>query len=270
MLPVNLPFRIGTTSYIIPADILPNVRYLADKVQDIQLVLFEMEDSQNNLPDSAQVAELNKLAGQYGLSYTVHLPLDLRLGATGNDLHISLQKARRVIEATRDLHPLAFIAHLDGREERQSRDAVLLENWQRQAVDSLIKTAEWTGDLKLLAVENLEGYPVGFNDAVIAFAGTSRCIDIGHLWLDDRDPVDFFPGRIEQTTVIHLHGIKERDHQSLANMPGNRIDDFFRTLLKSNYSGVLTLEVFSEDDFNTSMQAMSESLARIQRKAMNG
>jgi hypothetical protein len=29
------PFRLGTTSYIIPADILPNAQYLADKVQDI-------------------------------------------------------------------------------------------------------------------------------------------------------------------------------------------------------------------------------------------
>ncbi len=29
------------TSYIVPADILPNLRYLAGKVQDVELVLFE-------------------------------------------------------------------------------------------------------------------------------------------------------------------------------------------------------------------------------------
>ena len=44
-----LPFRLGTTSYIIPADILPNVRYLADKVDDIELVLFEADDYSNPL-----------------------------------------------------------------------------------------------------------------------------------------------------------------------------------------------------------------------------
>jgi sugar phosphate isomerase/epimerase len=266
MLPSNLPFRIGTTSYIIPADILPNARYLADKVQDIQLVLFEMEDSLNNLPNAYQVAELNELAAQYGLSYTVHLPLDLRLGAKGSDLHVSLIKARKVIEATKNLNPSAYIAHLDGREERFLTDPIVLTQWQRQAADSLKQAAEWTGDIKLLAVENLEGYPVGFNDPVIDMAGSSRCIDVGHLWLDDREPVDFFPGRIEQTTVIHLHGIHERDHKSLAHMSQNRIDDFFRVLLGSKYTGVLTLEVFSEDDFNTSMQAVADSLHRIQGK----
>ena len=30
-----LPFRLGTTSYILPADILPNVEYLAGRVEDI-------------------------------------------------------------------------------------------------------------------------------------------------------------------------------------------------------------------------------------------
>jgi len=263
MLPANLPFRIGTTSYIIPADILPNARYLAGKVQDIQLVLFEIDDSQNNLPDAAQVGELNDLAAEHGLSYTVHLPLDLRLGVAGSENHISLQKAQRVIEATRALNPLAYIVHLEGREERLSVDLDVLSHWQQQAVTSLQKAAKWTGNIKLLAVENLESYPIDFNDSVITLAGSARCIDIGHLWLDNNDPVNFFPGRIEQTTVIHLHGIKVRDHQSLVHMSEKSIDDFFQILLKSGYTGVITLEVFSENDFNTSIQAMADSLRRI-------
>ena len=41
-------FRLGTTSYIIPDEILPNVRFLAGKVQDVELVLFEVDDGQNN------------------------------------------------------------------------------------------------------------------------------------------------------------------------------------------------------------------------------
>ena len=46
-------FRIGTTSYIIPAGILPNVRHLAGRVSDIQLVLFETDEQGSNLPDEA-------------------------------------------------------------------------------------------------------------------------------------------------------------------------------------------------------------------------
>jgi len=46
------PFRLGTTSYVIPADILANVRHLAGKVQDVELVLFEVDDGPNNLPSN--------------------------------------------------------------------------------------------------------------------------------------------------------------------------------------------------------------------------
>src|SRR5512138_2446763 len=97
----SLPFRTGTTSYIIPDEILPNVCYLAGQVQDVELVLFELDEGPSNLPGPELVEELNRLASAHGLTYTVHLPLDLRLGADGDEQHISLVKAHRVIEATR-------------------------------------------------------------------------------------------------------------------------------------------------------------------------
>jgi hypothetical protein len=37
-------FRIGTTSYIIPAGIVPNVAYLAPQVDDVELVMFETDE----------------------------------------------------------------------------------------------------------------------------------------------------------------------------------------------------------------------------------
>ncbi len=108
-------FRIGTTSYIIPDDILPNVEYLAPRVDDVQLVLFETDEYGSNLPDAALIRRLNEIAAEHGLTYSVHLPLDLRLGDGGEETHVSLVKARRVIEATRDLNPYAYTLHLDGR-----------------------------------------------------------------------------------------------------------------------------------------------------------
>ncbi|MCU0508776.1 MAG: sugar phosphate isomerase/epimerase, partial [Anaerolineae bacterium] len=36
-------FRVGTTSYIVPDNILPNVEYLAPLVDDVELVLFETD-----------------------------------------------------------------------------------------------------------------------------------------------------------------------------------------------------------------------------------
>lgn len=37
-------FRLGTTSCILADEILPNVRFLSDKVDDIELVLVESKD----------------------------------------------------------------------------------------------------------------------------------------------------------------------------------------------------------------------------------
>ncbi|MBD3421644.1 MAG: hypothetical protein GF398_16125 [Chitinivibrionales bacterium] len=42
-------FFLGNTSFIIPDDILPNVRMQALLVDDIELVLFESPD-QSNIP----------------------------------------------------------------------------------------------------------------------------------------------------------------------------------------------------------------------------
>ena len=73
------PFRLGTSSYIIPADILPNAHYLAGKVKDIELILFEVDDGPNNLPSPEVIEELEQIAREQDLTYTVHLPLDLKL-----------------------------------------------------------------------------------------------------------------------------------------------------------------------------------------------
>ncbi len=258
----DLPFRLGTTSFIIPDDILPNARYLAGKVRDIQLVLFELDD-QSNLPDRYVIDELRALADNHDLTYTVHLPLDLRLAADGGETHNSLIKARRVMECTRGLHPLAYVAHLDGKEERNSPDPAVLSRWQEQAVRSLREAAGYCGDIRLLAVENLEGYPPEFNDAVIRSAGCSRCIDIGHLWLDGHDPISYLTGRLDDTTILHVHGIGTRDHQSLQLMRKDSIDDLIGFVLEHNYQGVLTLEIFSENDLTTSIQAIEDSVTRL-------
>ena len=125
----NYPFRLGTTSYIIPDDILPNARYLADKIRDIELILFEVDDGPNNLPSTEVIDELSQIAHQHDLTYTVHLPLDLKLGDDGSEYDQSLVKAKRVIECTRGLDPWAYVLHLDGRAVRASTDAELIKYW---------------------------------------------------------------------------------------------------------------------------------------------
>jgi sugar phosphate isomerase/epimerase len=256
----TFPFRLGTTSYIIPDDILPNARYLADKVGDIELVLFEVDDGMNNLPSPQMIKELSELARQNDMTYTVHLPLDLKLGDDGSDRDISLVKARRVIDCTRGLNPWAYVLHLNGRFVKDSKDDKVLSQWQDQSIQALKIVADWAGGMEKLAVENLESYPVDFIDPVLNRVPVSRCVDIGHLWLDGIDPVPYLQAALPRTRVIHLHGIAERDHRSLAFMPQEKVQLVLRELIRTHYQGVLTLEMFSEDDFLSSLDTIEKVL----------
>ncbi len=254
-------FRLGTSSYIIPADILPNVQYLAGKVQDVELVLFEVDDATSNVPTPAQISELSTLAAAHNLTYTVHLPLDLRLGDDGSPRHISLEKARRVIECTRPLDPWAYVVHLDGKSILGSLDQQNIRHWQDQAVQALELAAGWTGDVPKLAVENLEGYPLDFYQAVLERIDVSRTVDVGHLWLDGHDPVAYLQQALPRTRVIHIHGIAQRDHQSLAHVAPEKLRAVLAELARANYTGVFTLEIFSEEDFLSSMAALEQANA---------
>jgi sugar phosphate isomerase/epimerase len=258
----KLPFRLGTTSYIIPDDILPNVRFLANLVDDIELVLFEVDDGPNNLPDQKTINELNRLAQQNHISYTVHLPLDLRLAGNDGEQHISLKKAQKVINCTRELNPFAYVLHLDGRELLQQSDPESLIKWNQQAFLALQQVSSWTENPQLLTVENLEHYPIDLWDEVIKRASVSRCIDIGHLWVDKKDPVTFLKDRLNETRVLHIHGIGERDHQSLENVANDELNRVLNTVLQSAFRGVMTIEVFNEDDFRSSITAIHKVLEK--------
>jgi sugar phosphate isomerase/epimerase len=252
----SYPFRLGTTSYIIPDDILPNARYLAGKVRDIELILFEVDDGPNNLPSPEVINELSQIASQHHLTYTVHLPLDLKLGEDGSERDQSLVKAKRVIDCTCRLNPWAYVLHLDGKSVRTSSVSESIKRWQDQSVRALEIVSAWVGGAEKLAVENLETYPLDFIQPVLDRISVSRCVDIGHLWLDGHDPIPYFEAALPRSRVIHIHGIAERDHRSLAFMPQEKVRAVWDELLRAKYEGVLTLEVFSKEDFLSSMEVL--------------
>ncbi len=254
----DFPFRLGTTSYIIPDDILPNAHYLANKVRDIELILFEVDDGPNNLPSAKVIDELSHIAQQHDITYTVHLPLDLKLGEDGSERDQSLVKAKRVIECTLGLNPWAYILHLDGRSVRTSTDLTLIGRWQDHSVRALEIVSEWAGSPEKLAVENLETYPLDFIQPVLDRIPVSRCVDIGHLWLDGHDPISYLQAALSRTRVVHMHGIAERDHRSLAFMPQKKVYDVWKELIRAKYEGVLTLEIFSEEDFISSLNVLEK------------
>jgi sugar phosphate isomerase/epimerase len=167
-----------------------------------------------------------------------------------------LVKAKRVIERTRGLDPWAYVLHLDGRSVRTATDAALVRRWQDQSVRALEITAQWAGGAEKLAVENLETYPLDFIQPVLDRIPVSRCVDVGHLWVDGHDPIPYLEAALPRTRVIHMHGIAKRDHRSLTFMPREKVGVVWDELIRANYAGVLTLEIFSEEDFLSSMEVL--------------
>ncbi|MCC7495545.1 MAG: sugar phosphate isomerase/epimerase [Fimbriimonadaceae bacterium] len=254
--------RLGTTSYIIPADIVPNVEFLAPRVDDVELVLFEL-DEQSNLPDVTVRQRLAELAAAHDLTYTVHLPLDLKLAADGSAADVSIDLARRVIDAVRDLSPYAYVLHLNGEDLLGGPSATGAAAWRRRACRSLEVVGAHVGDLELLAVENLETWDPAHFAALFEELPISRCADIGHLWKMGRDPLEVLPAWLPRTRVVHLHGLAERDHQSLAWQDPEQLDPVVAALC-AGYAGVITLEVFGENDFDSSLAAWHAARARVQ------
>ena len=235
---------------------LPNTRYLAGKIRDIELILFEVDDGPNNLPSPDVIEELKQIAHEHDMTYTVHLPLDLKLGDDGSTQDQSLVKAKRVIDCIQGLDPWAYVLHLDGKSVRTSTNTELITRWQNHSARALEIVSEWAGSADKLAVENLETYPLDFIQPVLDRIPVSRCVDIGHLWLDGHDPVPYLKAALPRTRVIHIHGLGERDHRSLAFMPEEKVRAVWDELVRVKYAGVLTLEIFSEEDFMSSMEVI--------------
>ena len=269
------PFRLGTTSYILPADLAPNARHLAGWLGDMELVLFEIEGGPSNFPTPHEIEALRAAADGRGLTYTVHLPLDIRLEADGGEDHFSMRQARRVIQQTLPLQPWAYIVHLDGKEFQTLPVGAVrqpgpeLRRWQAHCVQALDRLAGWAGGPERLALENLEGYPLDFLEPILERSPVARCVDVGHLWRDGHDPLPFLEAALARTRVIHWHGVCpdengiRRDHRSLACAQPEPLERVLAWLAAKAYQGVVTLEVFGEEDLDGSLAALEAAWARL-------
>jgi sugar phosphate isomerase/epimerase len=255
----RFPFRLGTTSYVIPADLRANVAFLADKVDDIELVLFESHEI-SNLPDADTLRALKDTADRHDLTYTVHLPLDAWLGHAEEAVRRrSLDKCLRVIEITALLNPFAYIIHFHGdhRGESPSPDLMRWTEGHRLAVERLVQAVSPED----LCVETLD-YPYKLIEDIVIDYKLSVCMDIGHHLLNGVVPEACLDRYLPRTRVLHLHGVEEgHDHRSLAFLP----DGLLTALVNRLGSGpekprVLTVEIFDEEALNQSLNVLRRVL----------
>jgi hypothetical protein len=256
----RLPWRVGATSYIIDDDLIANAAFMAAHVQDMQLVLFDLPGGPSNLPDAAAVAHLADIGARCDLTYTVHLIDDLATPA-------SQHTAQRVIDQTRALAPWAWVGHLDGRDVRNADDATLA-GWQAQVAPVVAAVGAAAGAPARLAIENLEGYPPEFVTPVVSGDGREplrRCRPSlagrprsGRISADCLAAPARHPPARRQRRSDGAH----RDHRSLALTPPAQLDSVVHLLLERAFTGVLTLEIFGEADFWSSLAALAASVRR--------
>jgi len=247
---------LGTTSYIIPADLITNVRFLAPYVDDIELVLFEADDG-SNLPDEKTITALNEIARANDLSYTVHLPLGLLLGAKDEqERRSSVKKALRIVELTSPLNPVAYVVHFEG-ERRGPLPSENMTGWTKGLRASVVDLLDTGIQTHLFCVETLD-YPFALVDPIVYEFELSVCLDIGHILLKGY-PLDAYLAKYhDRIRVFHAHGIREnKDHRDLGSLRDFDLALLFGHLQSCRSSApVLTLEVFDENDFRLSLEVV--------------
>lgn len=254
----QFPFRLGTTSYILRDYILPNVRYLKDKMDMIELLVFET-DEQSNYPTADEIKELLDIANEHDLTYTVHLPIGIHLGTRDEKQRINNRDAFiRAIDATRALNPHAWDLHLEPDEESQENPIHNMEAWQDACRNSLSELKERGADPTKIGVETLE-YPFEYAKPVIDEAGFGYCVDIGHCWYRGYDEDWFINDLLPKARSFHLHGFNdERDHRSLDHIPAEKLKRFIDAISKEPADKVVSIEVFGEKYLTPSWEALNE------------
>jgi sugar phosphate isomerase/epimerase len=90
--------------------------------------------------------------------------------------------------------------------------------------------------------------------------GLSVALDVGHLVRDGRDMRGSILRWLPTTRVVHWHGTDPsgRDHRSLEHFPPAQGRWLLQTLKHRGFGGVLTLEVFRPDDWESSLRVLQE------------
>ncbi len=263
----KFPFRLGTSSYIIPDDIIPNVKYLANKIDDIEIVLFE-SNGITNMPNQEVINDMINLADRNDLTYTIHLPFDIPIGATDENIRKkSVVKCLRTIKLMEQVNPFAYILHLVGQYDTMENleNGETIYDWLPAIDKSMSELASASIDTSLICIENLR-YPFEAVEGIINKYGLSVCLDIGHILINEYPLEKYMDRYFSKTKVFHISGIIDGvDHKDISNLDINILQYLIRYIKKNKTRNiVVTMEIFSESDFNKSMKVM-ESLVDCEK-----
>ncbi|MBU1195862.1 MAG: TIM barrel protein [Proteobacteria bacterium] len=258
-------FRLGTTSFIYPDHILPNVKKLGAFFDEIELLIFE-SCPETVLPSKNEVNDLLAAAQDLDLTYNIHLPTDISL--TCESLVKRQQAADmylKVIERFEKLQPTTHTLHLDMPETVKNSDRQM---WQENAHDGLEKLLSGGMHPDIFSIETLD-YPFSIVEPLVNAFNLPVCMDLGHLIKYGDNIQEIYQAHQSRIPVMHLHGVEfsgdtVKDHTRLDRMP----ETAFRTILDilETYPGVVSIEVFNLENLKLSMKFLSQFFSDIPEK----
>jgi sugar phosphate isomerase/epimerase len=258
----RLPFRLATTSFIYPAGWAENVACLAPYLDEVELLFFESR-TPASLPDYAEMTRLAALAARAGLTYTVHLPVDVDLCAEdGAERRQAADTLAGIVAATAALPVTSYTLHLDC-PFSNPRSAEPIDQWRARTRSGLKSLLTAGVDPGCLSIEALD-YPYEWVFPLVEELDLRVCLDMGHLIIYGYDLFEALDRYLARTTVIHLHGVVEgRDHLPLDRLEAGLLDRILKRLWQQGYGGSLSLEVFGLDALAHSLTCFNSAWEKI-------
>lgn len=166
-------FRLAAPSFVLPADVAENGRFLAGRVDEVALCFFETQSclayTRADLP-----LDLARLPGRDGgpLRWHVHLPLDLPWPSDGDaaGCRETALLALRVLRRAEHLAPRCAVLHApaDSPDQQRRMLTAFIEVWRRRSSVPLL-------------LENTEHCDVlSLGENFLFAQGAAFCLDVGH------------------------------------------------------------------------------------------
>lgn len=265
----RLPIRMGTTSYLFGDDLFRNITSVGPLVDDIELVLFSY-NGLDNIPKQKDVPFFVDVAQEHEVTYTVHFPLETHLGSSDeNKRKDAIDMYARVGEVCDQFNPFSYVLHLTP-ESYGNVPSQNIDRWLGTVEQSLHEMIALGFDPKRVCIENLS-YPFELVYPLVETFDFSLTLDIGHVWLGSYDVDSYLDLFLPRAHIIHLHGVHDRiDHKGLTSEALDDITYFIKRLFsyveKDSVERVVTLEVFSYEDFIQSLDILEKAIEKTSFK----
>lgn len=227
-----VPWTIAAPSFIWPTTVGENCYCLQDYVQEVSIILFEtqacLKYTEKDLPQ-----DLSEL----GLSYHIHLPLDLPWDCGAK--HV-MQLVDRLLKKTNYLSPWAYVLHPP---QNISDFLEFYELWLKYGYQG-----------KEILLENIQNNDLLEFWSQILETDCKTCLDLGHIIAYEQQHILSYEKLWEKVSMLHAYGVKNTHHHScLANLSPEGKHTFFHILSHLKKNSVLVFEVFSPSNLKESL-----------------